>query len=260
MTARQEQGPKLTPGAEIDERVQQAANLFRTFLGKGHRLLDIGCGVGEVSRFLAEAIMCQEIVGIDNSGHYLQQAKDLNITTLLCDVNAQSLPVPNGAFDAVFCGELLEHVLDPDFLLDEISRVLQPQGICVLTTCNLASWINRLVLLAFGWQPFDTSASLRHNVGRPRVFFLESDRDNPSDSGHLHVMCYGALQQLLKLHGFQILAIRGAPISSPQAVRRHAPDRHLRALLYHVMYGVDWSLARFPSLAHRLVVAFKKQS
>ncbi len=49
-----------------------------------------------------------------------------------CD--AGQLPFTSGAFDLVLCTELLEHVPDPDAVLQEICRVLTVSGNCVLTT------------------------------------------------------------------------------------------------------------------------------
>lgn len=49
----------------------------------------------------------------------------------VCD--ARSIPVPDGAFDAVLCTEVLEHVPEPVAVVNEISRVLRPGGRLILT-------------------------------------------------------------------------------------------------------------------------------
>jgi uncharacterized protein YbaR (Trm112 family) len=47
-------------------------------------------------------------------------------TRVICD--AHDLPFADGAFDAVLCQAVLEHVLDPQRVVDEIHRVLSPTG------------------------------------------------------------------------------------------------------------------------------------
>lgn len=48
--------------------------------------------------------------------------------------DAQNIPVKSNAVDCVKCTELLEHVEHPEKVLDEISRILKPGGILILST------------------------------------------------------------------------------------------------------------------------------
>lgn len=66
---------------------------------------------------------------------------------LSCDfpayrLNLEERPVPvqDGAFDAVLCCEVLEHMeVDPMFMLSEVNRVTRHDGVLVLTTPNITS-------------------------------------------------------------------------------------------------------------------------
>jgi SAM-dependent methyltransferase len=170
-----------------------------------------------------------------------------------CDHNRSPLPFEDRAFDAIFCGEIIEHLVDPDHLLDEIARTLTPDGICVLTTPNLASWVNRIALL-LGWQPFYTSVSLRYEVGRPR--FLVSDygcRD------HLRLFTLPALRKLLMLHNFDILAVKSSTIGEVDTGVKDFRLAPLRAFLYYALWPFDALASTFPSLGTRVVVAFSKR-
>ncbi len=57
---------------------------------------------------------------------------------LICDITA--IPEPDKSFDAVLCTEVLEHVPDPAQALRELSRLLKPGGVLLLTApfCSIA--------------------------------------------------------------------------------------------------------------------------
>ena len=60
-----------------------------------------------------------------------------------------ALPFRDGAFDRVYCSEVLEHVLDPESVIREMHRVLAPGGIAVISVPNEVL-INRIKRILFG--------------------------------------------------------------------------------------------------------------
>jgi len=175
------------------ERLKKIMAIFEGF-DHFSRLLDIGCGDGSFSLLLQK--FSDEVYGVDLVEEAVQRARSQGVQTFKIDIDEKDLPFENNFFDAVLCGEVIEHLYDPDHLLDEIYRVLKPNGICIITTPNLASWHNRIVLL-FGFQPYLTEVSLKYNIGKFKV------RDNKV-SGHLRLFTYRALCELLEIHNFNI--------------------------------------------------------
>jgi methionine biosynthesis protein MetW len=198
-----------------------------------HRLLDIGCGDGSLVSLLKD--IYDEIYGIDIADEAVASAIERGIKAITVDIDSEDLPFQDNYFDVVYCGDLIEHLYDPDHLIDEIKRTLVPGGTCVLSTPNLASWLNRLVLL-FGFQPFNTEVSLRRNVGKLRAKEEEV-------SGHIRVFPYRSLKELIEWHG--LIVDRFIGIDSAKNLPVLAKQ-------------IDKVLSRKVSLASYLVVVMRK--
>ena len=99
--------------------------------GPGARLLDAGCGRGEVLR--AAARSGAEVAGIDYSEAAVDVARDTLAEVPGADVrrgDVAELPWEDGSFDRILCGDVIEH-LDPEHgrrALAEFHRVLRPGG------------------------------------------------------------------------------------------------------------------------------------
>jgi ubiquinone/menaquinone biosynthesis C-methylase UbiE len=66
--------------------------------------------------------------------------KKLKLRTLCVDLETTELPVEDGYFDFVLCGEVIEHMeIDPMFMLSEVNRVLKSNGKLLVTTPNVLS-------------------------------------------------------------------------------------------------------------------------
>lgn len=91
------------------------------------RVLDLGCGIGHSFELLAP----RESVGVDLDPSVLEgQPRE----TAAADM--RSLPFASGSFDSVLCVQAIEHVPDPERVLDETARVLRPGGVAVFVTPN----------------------------------------------------------------------------------------------------------------------------
>jgi len=117
-------------------------------------------------------------------------------------------------FDVIFCGEVIEHLFSPDELLDEIKCLMHENSIVILSTPNLSYYLNRLLLL-FGISPFFLENSSEIKLGRRFKFLGQFNKTE----GHIKVFTYGALKDLLKLKGFQIIKIKSVPIWDDAADR-----------------------------------------
>jgi SAM-dependent methyltransferase len=93
------------------------------------RILDIGCGEGQVARALAGAGEHAVVVGLDPSFLQIQNALgEQRAGVSYLQGGGERLPFPDGAFDGAFCCLSIEHADDPDAVLAEAARVLAPGG------------------------------------------------------------------------------------------------------------------------------------
>lgn len=123
---------------EVAESV--LASSIDNFCNKGVRVLDIGCGPGFLSHYLARE--GYEVTGVDFSFQFIKAAKSSwgsapNLNFLKTDVT--NLPFEDSSFDAVVANYTIEHILDVEKALQKMARVLKPTGVMFLTFPNLLS-------------------------------------------------------------------------------------------------------------------------
>lgn len=113
------------------------------------RLLDIGCANGDFSEPLVENGFDCFGLEIMEEGILESQKKGIKVSR---GSFLERFPFGDNYFDVVFAGEVIEHTVDDENFLKEVSRVLKKDGVLILTTPNLVSFGNRLLML-FGEMP-----------------------------------------------------------------------------------------------------------
>jgi ubiquinone/menaquinone biosynthesis C-methylase UbiE len=107
-------------------------------LGARGRMLDIGCGPGQIPLLVAERLSDCTVVALDLAPAMLAIARRKldasphrdRVELVLGD--AKSLELPDGSFDAVFSNTILHHMTDPRPFLREAARVLRPGGVLLV--------------------------------------------------------------------------------------------------------------------------------
>jgi SAM-dependent methyltransferase len=234
-------------GLPVDYRVMKVLQLASGLTAE--KLLDIGCGDGSLSLALRTALSAKEVFGIEISAKGVEEAREKGIVCCELDVDENPLPFEDNSIGAIYAGELIEHLYDPDHLLGEIFRVLQPGGFAIIDTPNLAWWTDRLSLL-LGYQPRATEPSQRFG-GAGKLFSLRNPTSIPGGGGHLRVLTMRAFKQLLELHGFTVKEIVGAGGKTTTPTVLPSP-------LGAVYLAVDRFLCRFPSLAQFMIAVVDK--
>ena len=136
--------------------VPERIPLFQATIGRGKRVLDLGCRSGALTRHFLEG---NELVGLDVDAAALAKASDLGIEPVQANVE-EPLPFEDASFDAVVAGELFEHLQFPDALVAEIARVLRPGGVLVGSVPNAFRLQGRLRFL-LGRAPEDDPTHLQ---------------------------------------------------------------------------------------------------
>jgi ubiquinone/menaquinone biosynthesis C-methylase UbiE len=152
----------------------------RSLVPPGRKVLDVGCGRGDVLASVRPA--CG--LGIDVSGNMVQQAAADHP-----DLDFQRCPIEeikgDGSYDAVLCINMLEYVSDVGMVLDKIHSVLRDNGRVLISTGN-PLW----------WPIFQMASRLKLRIPECQRLFLTS-KD---------------LENMLRLHGFEVVYERMALI------------------------------------------------
>lgn len=221
------------PEEAYDARLSVVSGLLAPHRGK--RLLDVGCMDGFLSRrFRKDGFYT---VGLDASSRAIEKAKTVCNEAYVAHFDKLPFPVGDAYVDGVFAGEVLEHIFNTEGFLEELARVTAPGGFLVLTTPNLACWINRICLL-LGWQPFFSEVGVRPgSAGNP----LRQTGLTPS--GHIRLFTSRSLRDILDRCGWEVVTLKGAPLLSRPGIR------HIDSIISRL----------FPSLACDLIAYCRKK-
>lgn len=113
-------------------------------LPKG-RVLDLGCGDGQYSNQLAEQGFVVQAADMDKSRFKFHD----RIAFDHCDLS-KPLPFEDHSFDYVLFLETIEHLKNPFAVVNEISRVLKPNGTLIISTPNILNLGSRFRFLLDG--------------------------------------------------------------------------------------------------------------
>jgi len=178
--------------------------------------------------------------GIDYSEYLLEVAKKRSFDATFKRVNIEDgIPYEDCYFNVVYSGEVIEHLYNPDAFVREVYRILKNNGIFIVSTPNINSWLSRLVFPLGAYPIFYETSTEDSRFG---YGFLKTLKKQSLPVGHIRLMNVDAVKSLLKKNLFQFVDINGCP---------------------HELYsGILGSLDRFfafiPTLSSRLVVCAKK--
>lgn len=210
----------VTPAGGFNPTWQRhvaAYRLAETEFGPG-RLLDLGCGVGHSFDLLSP----RETVGVDiDAGALEGQDRE----TLVADM--RELPFADAGFESVLSVHSLEHVPDPERVVAEVNRVLEPGGTAVFVTPNR---------LTFG-RPDEIIDPFHH---------IEFDADQLKrlcSAGFADVSVKGIFGsgRYMAIHDEERLKLDRLLARDPLRLRRLVPNR-IRQSLYDLMLNRSRSL------------------
>jgi ubiquinone/menaquinone biosynthesis C-methylase UbiE len=107
----------------------------------GKRVLDVACGEGYGSRLLAGA--AANVTGVDIAKDAITHARATyasQVNLAFIEASCTALPLEDAAFDVVVSFETIEHITEHDSFLDEVKRVLTPNGVLMISSPNKAEY------------------------------------------------------------------------------------------------------------------------
>jgi len=127
--------------------------IISDLISKNSRVLDVGCGDGELINFLFKNIT-QDIRGIEISKTNVQKCISKGLTVIEGNAENDLHQFPDASFDFVILSQTLQAFLSPEKVLDELLRVGKK---AVITIPNFGHWKVRLDLLFKGTMPVTAS-------------------------------------------------------------------------------------------------------
>lgn len=118
------------------KRLEFIIRTLKQHLPEGATVLDVGCGNGIIARGLGNEGF--NVYGIDVSQKAIEKARALtdNTNVRFDVISAEALVADGQRYHAVICSEVLEHLNQPEKLLDVLYRSLTDNGVLIVTVPN----------------------------------------------------------------------------------------------------------------------------
>jgi SAM-dependent methyltransferase len=123
------------------------ASFARVGLKPGQRVLDVGCGSGNMACWIAEQVgRSGSVLGIDNSAGQIEVAREQAQSRGLTNVefqtaDAYSPRLPENSFDLVYCRLVLMHLTQPADAMRSMRSLVKPGGTVLCEEMDLGCWL-----------------------------------------------------------------------------------------------------------------------
>jgi ubiquinone/menaquinone biosynthesis C-methylase UbiE len=123
------------------------ASFQRAGLHSGMRVLEVGCGSGNMACWVAEQVAPHgSVLGIDNSADQIELARELAKSRGLSNVefavaDAYSPRLPEISFDFAYCRLVLMHLINPADALRTMRSLVKPGGTVLCEEMDLGVWL-----------------------------------------------------------------------------------------------------------------------
>lgn len=130
---------------DVDKNGKHARGQYKYVLNELQQLdfqkiLDVGCGTGEILKSITERYSFAQLYGLDISEEMLKQANDkLKGTATLILGDAENITIETNSFDLLLCTDSFHHYPNPQQAISEFYRVLKH---------------GKFLLIADYWKPF----------------------------------------------------------------------------------------------------------
>ena len=126
---------------KTDYPIRFADHLNKRFFLKKGKLIDLGCGRGDMLQAFKKIGF--DVEGVDLSPSSVELNKPIPIK--LANLSEDQLPYNDDYCDYIFSKSVIEHIQEPSLLIKESYRILKPNGKCIFLT---PSWVHN------SWGPF----------------------------------------------------------------------------------------------------------
>ncbi len=113
---------------------------------QGTRILDLGCGVGELMEELEKNHGGISLTGIDSSGEMLRISKSRNPNAKHIQLAAEELSSLKDSFDIIVCTHSFPYYAEKHKVIMELHRLLAPGGSLVIAFASINSLYDKLVM------------------------------------------------------------------------------------------------------------------
>lgn len=150
---------------------------------KGSKVLDVGCGTGEIALKISE--IGHNPVGLDFSKIALGIAQSQGVDCDWCDLDS-GINQPSNFFDVVWAGDVVEHVFDPIGLISEVERVLNQNGLFLFSVpydLHIANRVRSLFGISYQEPIYKALRQCKHHT-----FFTDSLAEYMLNENNLEVI------------------------------------------------------------------------
>ena len=178
-----------SPGESIADASRRTVERMAqqvSWLGSGHRVLDVGAGYGGAARYLARTFGCR-VTALNLSEKENERDRQMNREQGLADLievvdaSFESIPADDASYDLVWSQDAILHSGQREQVISEVARVLTPGGEFVFTDpmqaddCPqgvLQPVLDRIHLDSLGSIAFYRQAAARHGLEEVAVIEL----------------------------------------------------------------------------------------
>lgn len=163
------------------------------------KILDIGCADLVNTKKYLRNVKNYQLYAFD----HFDLINDKSVEYKKLDLESDNFPYKGNFFDIIIAGQVIEHILNKDHLIEESYKTLKKRGLFVCATENIASFDN-IISLIFGQEPLSQHTGSKFNTQSflSPHFMEKVDPNFGNKYCHKNVCSYYGLGRLMKINKF----------------------------------------------------------